>query len=328
MNPKYSQIIGTGSYLPQKVLTNADLEKLVDTTDEWITTRTGIKERRIADEKEASSDLAFHAANLALQMAGIAPEEIDLIIVATLSPDMTFPSTACLVQAMLGAKKAFAFDISAACSGFVYALSVADQFLKSGKYRYALVVGSEVISRVLDWMDRSTCVIFGDGAGAVILKGVNAKKGILSTHLHSDGQFWDLLYIPGGGSRLPISEKVIANRMHFLRMKGSETFKIAVRNLEEVAWEALNDLQLSVEDIALMVPHQANIRIIKALTERLKFPEERVVINIDRCGNTSAASIPIALDEVVRSGRVKEGDYLLFIAFGAGLTWGASIIKW
>ena len=328
MNPKYSQIIGTGSYLPQKVLTNADLEKLVDTTDEWITTRTGIKERRIADEKEASSDLAFHAANFALQMAGIAPEEIDLIIVATLSPDMTFPSTACLVQAMLGAKKAFAFDLSAACSGFVYALSVADQFLKSGKYRYALVVGSEVISRVLDWMDRSTCVIFGDGAGAVILKGVNAKKGILSTHLHSDGQFWDLLYIPGGGSRLPISEKVIANRMHFLKMKGSETFKIAVRNLEEVAWEALNDLQLSVEDIAFMVPHQANIRIIKALTERLKFPEERVVINIDRCGNTSAASIPIALDEVVRSGRVKEGDYLLFIAFGAGLTWGASIIKW
>jgi len=328
MNPKYSQIIGTGSYLPQKVLTNADLEKLVDTTDEWITTRTGIKERRIADEKEASSDLAFHAANFALQMAGIAPEEIDLIIVATLSPDMTFPSTACLVQAMLGAKKAFAFDLSAACSGFVYALSVADQFLKSGKYRYALVVGSEVISRVLDWMDRSTCVIFGDGAGAVILKGVNAKKGILSTHLHSDGQFWDLLYIPGGGSRLPISEKVIANRMHFLKMKGSETFKIAVRNLEEVAWEALNDLQLSVEDIAFMVPHQANIRIIKALTERLKFPEEKVVINIDRCGNTSAASIPIALDEVVRSGRVKEGDYLLFIAFGAGLTWGASIIKW
>lgn len=328
MNIKFSHIIGTGSYLPKKVMTNADLERIVDTTDEWITTRTGIKERRIADEKEATSDLAFHAANHALRSAGILPEEIDLIVVATLSPDMTFPSTACLVQAMLGANKAFAFDISAACSGFLYALSVADQYLKSGLYRYALVVGSEVISRVLDWKDRSTCVIFGDGAGAVVLKGVDSRKGILSTHLHSDGQFWDLLYIPGGGSRLPISETVLADRKNFLKMKGSETYRLAVRNLEEVAWEALNELHLSVDDITLMVPHQANIRIIKALTERLKFPEEKVVINIDRYGNTSAASIPIALDEAVRSGRIQAGDNLLLIAFGAGLTWGASIINW
>ncbi len=328
MNPKYSQIVGTGSYLPRKVMTNADIEKIVDTTDEWITTRTGIKERRIADEKEAASDLAVEAANQALKASGVAPGEIDLIVVATLSPDMAFPSTACIVQAKLGAGKAFAFDLSAACSGFIYALSVADQYLKSGKYQYALVIGSEVISRILDWKDRSTCVIFGDGAGAVVLKGIDSKKGVLSTHLHSDGQFWDLLYLPAGGSRMPISENVLAERLNFLKMKGSETFKIAVRNLEEVAWKALNDLHLSVEEISLMVPHQANIRIIRALTERLKFPEEKVVINIDRIGNTSAASIPIALDEAVRSGRVKEGDYLLLIAFGAGLTWGASIIKW
>jgi 3-oxoacyl-[acyl-carrier-protein] synthase-3 len=328
MNQKYSQIVGTGSYLPKRVMRNADLEQIIETSDDWIRERTGIKERRIADDKEAASDLAVAAANEAMKAAGIGPEEIDLILVATLSPDMTFPSTACLVQSVIGAKKAFAFDLSAACSGFIYALSVADQYLKSGRYRYALVIGSEVISRVLDWKERGTCIIFGDGAGAVVLKGTDSKKGVLATQLHSDGQYWDLLYVPAGGSRLPISETVLAERKNFLRMKGSETFKIAVRNLEEVAREVLNDLHLSIDDIALMVPHQANIRIIRALSERLKFPEERVVINIDRIGNTSAASIPIALDEAVRSNRVKEGDYLLLIAFGAGLTWGASIIKW
>ncbi|MBI1824006.1 MAG: ketoacyl-ACP synthase III [Nitrospirae bacterium] len=328
MNQKYSQIVGTGSYLPQKVMTNADLERIIDTSDEWIRERTGIRERRIADDKEAASDLAVEAAKKALQAAGIGPEEIDLILVATLSPDMAFPSTACMVQSVIGARKAFAFDLSAACSGFIYALSVADQYLKSGRYRYALVIGSEVISRVLDWKDRSTCIIFGDGAGAVVLKAIDSKRGILSTHLHSDGQYWDLLYVPGGGSRLPFTETVLAERQNFLKMKGSETFKIAVRNLEEVAWEALNDLHLSIENIALMIPHQANIRIIRALADRLKLPEERVVVNIDRIGNTSAASIPIALDEAVRSNRIQEGDFLLLIAFGAGLTWGASVIKW
>ena len=324
----YSQIIGTGSYLPQKTLTNADLERIVETSDQWITDRTGIKERHIADENEAASDLAVQAAHCALQAAGVRPEELDVLIVGTQTPDMTFPSTACIVQAKLGAPKAFAFDLSAACSGFIYSLSVADQFLKSGQYEYALVIGTEVLSRILDWKDRSTCVIFGDGAGAAVLKRTESKKGVLSSHLHSDGQFWDLIFMPGGGSRMPISETVLARRMHFLKMKGSETFKIAVRNLEEVAWEALNHNRLSIDRLALMIPHQANIRIIKALSERLKLPMEKVMINIDRCGNTSAASIPIALDEAVRSGRVHEGDDILLIAFGAGLTWGASVIRW
>ncbi|MHB8482629.1 MAG: beta-ketoacyl-ACP synthase III [Nitrospiria bacterium] len=324
----YSQIIGTGSYLPKKTLTNADLEKIVETSDQWITDRTGIKERHIADENEAASDLAVQAAHRALQAAGIKPEALDVLIVGTQTPDMTFPSTACIVQAKLGASKAFAFDLSAACSGFIYSLSVADQFLKSGQYEYALVIGTEVMSRILDWKDRSTCVIFGDGAGAVVLRRTEIKKGVLSSHLHSDGQFWDLIFMPGGGSRMPVSETVLAQRTHFLKMKGSETFKIAVRNLEEVAWEALNHNQLSIDRLALMVPHQANIRIIKALSERLKLPGEKVMINIDRCGNTSAASIPIALDEAVRSGRIHEGDDILLIAFGAGLTWGASVIRW
>jgi len=328
MSGPYAQIVGTGSYLPSRILSNRDLEKIVETSDEWISTRTGIKERRIADDKEAASDLAISAASEALKSAGIRADELDLIIVATLSPDMVFPSTACIVQAALGAHRAFAFDLSAACTGFIYALSVADSYLKSGQFRHALVIGTEVISRLLDWKDRGTCIIFGDGAGAVVLRSVNAKRGVLSSHLHADGRLWDLLYVPGGGSRLPMSEAVLADRNNFLKMKGNETFKVAVRNLEEVAWEALNHLHLSVEEIALMVPHQANIRIIRALTERLKFPEEKVVINIDRVGNTSAASIPIALDEAVRAGRVKEGDYLLMIAFGAGLTWGASIVKW
>lgn len=328
MTHVHSQIIGTGSYLPEKTLTNADLEKIVDTTDQWITDRTGIRERHIAAENEAASDLAVQAAQKALQAAGIAPEELDILIVGTQTPDMTFPSTACIVQAKLGASKAFAFDLSAACSGFIYALSVADHFLKSGKYRNALVIGTEVMSRILDWKDRTTCVIFGDGAGAVVLKSVEEKKGILSSHLHSDGQFWDLICMPGGGSRIPISEAVLAQRLNFLKMKGSETFKIAVRNLEEVAWEALNHNQLSIDRLSLMIPHQANTRIIKALSERLKLPEGKVMINIDRCGNTSAASIPIALDEAVKTGRVHEGDYILLIAFGAGLTWGASVIRW
>jgi len=326
--PWYSQIIGTGSYLPKKIMTNHDLEAVVATTDQWITERTGIKERHIADPQEATSDLAVEAAKKALAAAGIQAEELDLLVVGTQTPDMTFPSTACLVQAKLGAKKAFAFDLSAACSGFIYALSVADQYLKSGKYQYALVIGAEVISRILDWTDRSTCVIFGDGAGAAVLKRTEEKRGILSSHLHSDGQFWDLICMPGGGSRLPISEMVLSDRLNFLKMKGSETYKIAVRNLEEVAWEALNHHQISIEKLSFMIPHQANIRIIRALAERLKLPEEKVMINIDRCGNTSAASIPLALDEAVRAGKIKKGDYLLLIAFGAGLTWGASVVEW
>ena len=290
--------------------------------------RTGIRERRIAAPDEASSDLGVRAAQKALAAAGITPKELDLIVVGTHSPDMTFPSTACVIQALLGAEKAFAFDLSAACSGFIYSLSVADQYLKSGKYRYALVIGAEVLSRSLDWTDRSTCVIFGDGAGAAVLSRTEKKRGVLSSHLHSDGRLWDLICMPGGGSRLPVSEKVLEERMTFLKMKGAETYKVAVRKFEEVAWEALNHNHLSPENISLVIPHQANIRIIRALAERLKLPDEKLVINIERYGNTSAASIPIALDEAVRGGRIRAGDDLLLISFGAGLTWGASLVRW
>ena|ERR1700693_601881 len=327
MTTENSRITGTGSYLPEKILTNAEMEKLVATTDQWIIERTGIRERRIAAPSEASSDLGAEAAKKALAAAGISPADLDLIVVGTQSPDMTFPSTACVIQARLGARKAFAFDVSAACSGFLYSLSVADQFLKSGKYKTALVIGAEVLSREIDWTDRSTCVIFGDGAGAVVLERKPGPGQVLSSHLHSDGNLWDLICIPAGGSRIPYSEKVLSDRSSFMKMKGAETYKVAVRNLEEVALEALNHHKLSPDQIGLVIPHQANLRIIRAVAERLKLPEEKVMVNIDRVGNTSGASIPIALDEAVRGGRVKPGDYVLLIAFGAGLTWGATLLR-
>jgi len=323
-----SRIIGTGSYLPLRVLSNKDLEKMVDTSDAWIVERTGISERRIASEDEAASDLACHAAEKAINDGGIKPSDIDFIIVATVTPDMLFPSTACLVQNRLGAKRAFAFDLSAACSGFIYALSVADQYIKSGMYQMGLVIGSDVFSKVTDWTDRNTCVLFGDGAGAVILKADTGDKGIVSSHLYSDGTSWDMLYVPGGGSRIPPGEDMINNRQQFVKMRGNETFKVAVNTMCASINDALKSNGLTANDIKLFIPHQANLRIIQAIGKKLNVPMERFMINLDRYGNTSAASIPIALDEAVKEGRIEEGDNILLEAFGGGLTWGAALIKW
>lgn len=323
-----ARIIGTGAYLPERRLTNQELERTVDTSDRWIVERTGIRERRIAAPEEATSDLAAAAGRQALSASGVAASSLELIIVATATPDMLFPSTACLVQERLGAKQAFAFDLSAACTGFLYALAVADQYIRAGTYRTVLVIGAEVLSRMVDWTDRTTCILFGDGAGAAVLQADRGERGILSTHLHSDGALWDLIHIPGGGSRRPPSAETLADRMNFVKMKGSETFRVAVRALEEVAREALAANHLSTEQLALVIPHQANLRILQAVADRLGVPAEKVMINVDRYGNTSAASIPIALDEAVRGGRVKPNDLLLLEAFGAGLTWGAAVVRW
>ena len=322
------RIIGTGSYVPSRVVTNYDLEKIVKTSDQWIVERTGIRERRIAAEDEAASDLAFKAAKCALQNASVREKDIDLILVATSTPDMFFPSTACLVQSRLGAQQAVAFDISAACSGFLFALSIADQYIQSGTFRTVLVIGSEVMSRIVNWSDRNTCILFGDGAGAVVMAPSQGEDGILSTHIHSDGRLWQLIQVPGGGSRIPPSPDMIAQKKHFITMRGSETFKVAVRMLEEAAHEALKANGLTPSDIAFLVPHQANVRIIKTTAKRLGIPLSKVVINVDRLGNTSAASVPIALDEVVQRGKLRQGDMVLLEAFGAGLTWASALVRW
>ncbi|MEK7267201.1 MAG: beta-ketoacyl-ACP synthase III, partial [Nitrospirota bacterium] len=316
-----AKIIATGSYVPKRVLTNFDLEKMVDTSDEWIMERSGIRERRIADEKEAASDLAYEAAKAAFKKADIKPKDIELIIVATITGDMPTPATACHLQHKLGIKKAAAFDVNAACSGFLYGLSIADSFIKSGVYKRILLVGSEVLSRFTDWEDRTTCVIFGDGAGAVILEATDEDRGIVSTHIRSDGALWELLHMPGGGSINPPSKESLKKKMHYLKMKGNETFKVAVRTLENLVARTLEENKLKASQISLLIPHQANLRIIQATAERLNIPMEKVFVNIDKYGNTSAASIPIALDEAVRQGRVRDGDYVLLEAFGGGLTW-------
>jgi 3-oxoacyl-[acyl-carrier-protein] synthase III len=320
-------IAGTGSYAPSRVLTNTDLEQMVATSDEWVRERTGICERRIAATGEACSDLAVQAGKRALAAAGVAATDLDMILVATCTGDFPLPATACLVQHQLGATKAGACDISAACCGFVYALSVADAYVKTGM-RHVLVIGSEVMSAITDWTDRNTCVLFGDGAGAVVLSASNGERGILSTDLRSDGTLCELIMVPGGGSRTPPSEKVITERLHYIKMKGNETFKVAVRTLEEIARATLSSNHVRVEDLDLYVPHQANVRILKAVMERLGLPIEKVLLNLDRYGNTSAASIPIALDEAVREGRIKEGSLVMLGAFGAGLTWASAMIRW
>ena len=325
---KRSRIVGTGSYLPEKVLTNQDLEQIVDTNDEWIVSRTGIKERRVTNNGEASSTLATNAAKKALEMAGFAPEELDAIIVGTVTPDMFFPSVGCLVQDALGAKSAVAFDLSAGCSGFIYSLSVADSFITGGKYQKVLVLGTENLSKVTDYQDRGTCVLLGDGSGAVVLMGEDGDRGILSTHLHSDGSYKDLLFQPGGGSAVPPTYESIDNRLHYLKMDGNKLFKIAVKSLEDVVIETLAHNNIEDSEIDLLIPHQANLRIIQAIAKRLNLPEEKVFVNIHKYGNTSSASIPIALDEANRSGRIKKGDLLLLNAFGAGLTWGAALVRW
>jgi len=323
-----SCIVGTGSFVPKTVFTNKDFEKMVDTTDQWILDRTGIRERRIADEKEASSDLGFPAAQKALEEAKIDPMEIDLILVATTTPDMLFPSTACLIQNRLGAKRAVAFDLAAACSGFIFALSVGDQYIRSGTYQTVLVIGAEVMSKITNWKDRSTCVLFGDGAGAVVLKPTLEERGILSSHLHSDGAYWDLIYVPGGGSKEPPSETLLKGGSQYIKMRGNETFKIDVKTLEEVTREALRENGLTLDQISLFIPHQANYRILKATADRLGLPMNKVFFNGDRYGNTSAASIPIALDEAVRTGKISPMDLVVLGAFGSGLTWGAILLRW
>jgi 3-oxoacyl-[acyl-carrier-protein] synthase-3 len=322
-----ARIAGTGSYAPAKTLTNADLERMVATSDEWITERTGIRERRIAATGEACSDLALKAAERALASAGVRADDLDLILLATCTGDYPLPATACLIQHQLGATKAAACDISAACCGFVYALSVADAYVRTGM-RHVLVIGSEVMSAITDWSDRNTCILFGDGAGAAVISASEEDRGVLSTHLRSDGVLSELIAVPGGGSRLPLSEKVIAEKMNCIKMKGNETFKVAVRMLEEIARETLATNRLRIEDLDLYVPHQANMRILKAVAERLGLPLDKVMLNLDKYGNTSAASIPIALDEAVRQGRIKDGSLVMLGAFGAGLTWASALIKW
>ncbi|QJA05493.1 ketoacyl-ACP synthase III [Thermosulfurimonas marina] len=322
-------ILGTGRALPSRVLTNRDLEKMVDTSDEWITQRTGIKERRIVAEGESNSKLAISASRKALEKAGVAPEELDLIIVATLTPDYPMPSVAILVQEALGAHRAGAFDLSATCSGFLYALSIADKFVREDPARKILVIGSEVLSNKTNWEDRTTCVLFGDGAGAAVVTGSpDGRRGVLSTHLHADGCLWHLLTLKGCGSLYPPCDPRIPREDYFIRMQGREVFKNAVRAMESVAFEALRANGLSPSDIALLIPHQANIRIIEYLRERLELPEERVFVNIHKYGNTSAASIPIALDEALEEGRLKEGDLVLMVSFGGGFTWAAVVLRW
>ena len=322
------RIIGTGRGVPEKILTNADLEKIVDTSDEWITTRTGIKERRIAGENEALTDFATIAAKNALEMAGVKPEELDLIILGTVTMDQPIPASACFIQHNLGAKNAAAFDFQAGCTGFIYGLSIADQYIKSGAAKKILLIGGEMLTKVTDWQDRTTCVLFGDGCGAVIISAEKGERGILSTSIHADGSMADFIALFAGGSRMPASHKTVDERLHYVKMKGNETFKVAVRRIESACKEALEMAMIPAERVRWFIPHQANTRIINAVAERLGWPNERLYINIDRYGNTSAGSIPIGLDEVVRDGKVKEDDILLFSAFGAGLTWGSSVVRW
>ncbi|MDH4185623.1 MAG: ketoacyl-ACP synthase III [Nitrospira sp.] len=322
-----ARIAGTGCYAPAKVLTNADLEGMVATSDEWIVERTGIRERHVAVQGEACSDLAVKASERALAAAGVSAADLDMILLATCTGDYPIPATACLIQHRLGATKAGACDLSAACCGFVYALSVADAYVRTGM-RHVLIIGSEVMSSITDWTDRNTCILFGDGAGAAVVSASENDRGILSTHLRSDGGLCDLIAVPGGGSRLPPSDKVVAERMQYIKMKGNETFKVAVRTLEDVARETLAASGFGVADLDLYVPHQANIRILNAVASRLGLPHEKIMLNLDRYGNTSAASIPIALDEAVRQGRIKEGSLVMLGAFGAGLTWASALIRW
>jgi 3-oxoacyl-[acyl-carrier-protein] synthase-3 len=324
-----SLITGTGSYYPSKVLTNKELEKVVDTTDEWIVERTGIRARRIAAEGEASSDLAYHASLKALEMAQVSPAELDLIVVGTVTGDMIFPSTAAVLQGRLGNKKAFAFDLSAACAGSIYALAVADRFVATGRCKCALVVGSEVLSRITDWKDRNTCILLGDGAGAMVVRPTDdPNRGLLSTHLHSDGSLVDILKAPGGGSRIPISHEMIDQRLQYLKMNGREVYKVAVRALEEVSREALAASGLQTTDVDYVIAHQANKRILDSTLHRLGIPASKCWMNLEKYGNTSSASLPTTLDEANRAGWFKPGDRILMMAIGGGMAWGSALLRW
>ncbi|GMK43341.1 beta-ketoacyl-ACP synthase III [Paenibacillus glycanilyticus] len=321
-------IIGTGKYVPDRILSNQELEQMVETNDEWIVTRTGIRERRLAAAEQATSDLAYQASLKAIDAAGIAIEDIDLIIVSTITPDTFFPSTACLLQEKLGAKKAAAFDLSAACSGFIYGLATASNMIATGMYKHVLVVGAETLSRITDYTDRNTCILFGDGAGAVVLGQVEEGRGFKSFELGADGGGGDLLKVSGGGSRMPSTAESVASKQHYIHMAGNEVFKFAVRIMGNAAEEALRKAGMSKEDINLLVPHQANVRIIQSALNRLDLSEEKCMVNLDKYGNMSAASIPVALAEAVEQGRVNDGDCLVFVGFGGGLTWGASVLIW
>ena len=322
-------ILGTGFYVPEKILTNADLEKMMDTSDEWITTRTGIKERHIIDDKHATSDLAMFASKEALKNAEVDAKQIDCIIVATITPDMPFPSTACILQDKIGAKTVCAFDVNAACCGFIYALTMAKNFVENNTFKKVLVVAADTLSRIVDWTDRTTCVLFGDGSGAAVIgRAVDDRKVILGSYLGADGSAWDLLNMPGGGSRFPTTHKTVDERLHFLKMNGNSVFKLAVRAMTNAAETVLAKCSLKNEDVDLVIPHQANLRIINALAQRLNAPLEKVWINVTRYGNVSGASVPIAMAEADASEKLKDGQIILLDAFGAGLTWASAIIRW
>jgi 3-oxoacyl-[acyl-carrier-protein] synthase-3 len=323
-----ARIISTGSFAPERVLTNHDLQEMVDTSDEWITDRTGIKARRIASPEQSASDLAYEASKRALKSAGLKPKDVDLIIAATVSGDMPFPSTACVLQRKLGARNAAAFDVNAACSGFIYGLSIAESYIKSSAFGRILLVGTEVLSKFTDWKDRTTCVLFGDGAGAVVLEPTEEDRGIIATYIYSDGNLGDLLMVPAGGSKIPASEESVKKGLHYIRMRGNDTFKVAVKTLERLVVDTLKKNKLKPSELSLLIPHQANSRIIEATAKRLNLPMDRVIMNIEKFGNTSAASIPIALDEAVRTLRIRDGDYILMEAFGGGLTWASSLVRW
>jgi len=321
-------IIGTGSYLPEKILTNADLSRMVHTSDDWIITRTGIKERRIAAKDENTSDMAAEAALKAIEQAKISPKDINLILVATATPDMLFPATACFVQKKIGAINAACLDISAACAGFLFGLEIAQQFITSHTHDTVLVIGAEKLTSITNWTDRNTCVLFGDGAGAAILRHRGSAHGVISTHIGSDGRYSDILFMPGGGSRCPITRDNVHLNLATIHMTGKEVYKQAVTAMLNAAKKALEQAGLSIEDIACVIPHQANVRIIEAIADRLRIPLDRFYVNLDRYGNTSAAAVAIALDEANRSGRIKPGDYILMVVFGGGLTWASTIIEW
>lgn len=322
-----AKIVGVGAYAPKQILANRDIAKMVETTDEWIVQRTGIRERRIAEDGEATSDLAVRAAQQALERAGVEPEEVDLIVVGTTSSDMPFPSTANFVQHKLGAKRAGSVDVWAACTGSVYSLSIGAQYVQTGKYRTVLTIGAETLSRITDWTDRGTCILLADAAGATVLRPSQDGSGILDTDLYSDGQYWELLYQPGGGSKHPASHETVAKRMHYAKMKGNEVFKVAVRMLGECSRAILEKNRLRPEQVDLFIPHQANLRIIEAAVKRLRMPMEKVFVNIERYGNTGAASLYVALEEAWSQGRINPGDLLLFAAFGGGFTWGSALVQ-
>jgi 3-oxoacyl-[acyl-carrier-protein] synthase III len=323
-----ARIVGVGAYAPKRVLTNADLAKMVQTTDEWIVQRTGIRERHVADESEATSDLAVKAAQQALERANLVPEDVEFIVVGTTTPDMIFPSVGNIVQHRLGARRAGSVDMLAACAGSVYSLATGAQFVQTGKYRRVLCIGAETLSKITDFTDRGTCIILADAAGAAVLEATEDDRGIIDVDLYSDGQYWELLYMPGGGSRHPATADTVAQRMHYAKMKGNEVFKVAVRMFVECTERILSRNGFTSDDVSLFIPHQANLRIIEAACKRVNLPMERVFVNVDRYGNTGAASVYVALDEALAGGRIKRGDVVLMAAFGGGFAWGAALMRW